>query len=59
MTDYEIEKKIENIKTSQPPLELREKAIKELESKLSTNNSSHIARQQYAESAPDYSDIGE
>jgi hypothetical protein len=57
MTDYEIKKKIENIKTSQASLELREKAIKELESKLSTSSSLHIAKQQCAESAPDYSDI--
>jgi len=57
MTDYEIEKKIEHIKTSQAPLKLREKAIKELESKLSIHNPSNIAKQQYSESVPDYSDI--
>jgi len=54
MTDAEIYKKIDAIKISEAPIEVREKAILELEARLSTNNSSNVAHQQLIDGAPDY-----
>jgi len=58
MTDREINEKINKIKLSDAHIEIREKAIKELEYKLSTHSSINVARQQFIESAADISDIG-
>jgi len=59
MTDIEIQRKIDNIKLSDAPVDVKEQAIKDLEMKLSNNSAIAIARQQIKDSAPDYSDIGE
>ena len=59
MTDIEIQRKIDNIKLSDAPVDVKEQAIKDLERKLSNNSAIAIARQQIKDSAPDYSDIGE
>jgi len=59
MTDKEIQRKIDMIKSSDALIAVKEQAIKALEMKLSTNSAVAIAKQQIAESAPDYSDIGE
>ncbi len=56
MTEYEIRKKIEQYKLSDAPIEIREKAIRELEAKLVSSH--ELAKQQYLEGLPDISDIG-
>lgn len=58
MTDREIKAKIERIKLSEAPIQVKEKAIKELEMKLSSSSAVAVAKQQLIDSAPDYSDIG-
>jgi len=59
MTDYEIRQKIERLKLSDAPLEIKDAAIREWEAKLSTNSSKIVAQQQLMDSMPDYSDIGD
>ena len=59
MTDYEIKQKIERLKLSEAPLEIKDAAILEWEAKLSTNSAETVARQQLVDSMPDYSDIGD
>ncbi len=56
MTEYEIHKKIEQYKLSDAPIEVREKAIRELEAKLVSSH--EVAKQQYLDGLPDTSDIG-
>lgn len=55
MTEYDINKRIEAYKVSDAPIEVKEKAIRELLAKLVTNDAE--AQQQYADGLPDTSDI--
>ena len=57
MTHLEYIKKRDAIATSDAPIEAREKAIKDLESKY-FKIPTEEARNQFLESAPDISDIG-
>lgn len=59
MTDKEIYLKIESYKISEAPFEVKEKAILELEAKLSTSNSTNIVLQQLIDSAADIDDIND
>jgi len=55
MIEFEIRKKIERYRVSDAPIHIKDAAIKELEAKLHTSD--EVARQQYADAAPDLSDI--
>lgn len=59
ITILEYEKKIQMIRTSDAPYEVKQKAIQDLEQKFNTNTSQQIAIQQMIESAPDTDDIGD
>ena len=55
MTEFKIRKKIEQYRVSDAPIHIKDAAIKELEAKLYTSD--EVACQQYADAAPDLSDI--
>jgi len=53
LDEQEIKKKIEEYKTSDASIEVKEQAIKKLIAKLASKDGNAVAKQQYMEAQPD------